>query len=161
MLSTQEPADVVRAVAQGVSRLVAGQLTPDQRERQLDELATLYAEQTDVRHPLAPLGDTPLRSRGELRAHFARAGSQTGGAERFEPADMTVHRTSDPELVIFEFAYVGSAHDEPFRLPCIFVVRVRDGQIVESRDYSDHVGLARTFGRLDALVDQLSDVRRG
>lgn len=161
MVATSDPADVVRAVAAGVSRLVAGRLSPEEREKQLDDLADLYAEHTDVRHPLAPLGDTPLTSRAELRAHFAGAGSQTSGAERFEPADMTVHRTSDPELVIFEFAYVGSAHDEPFELPCIFVVRVRDGRIVESRDYNDHLGLARTFGRLDALTDQLRKARLG
>jgi ketosteroid isomerase-like protein len=40
-------------------------------------------------------------------------------------------------------------------VPCIFVVRVRDGQIVESRDYGDHVGLARAFGRLETLADAL------
>jgi hypothetical protein len=49
-----DPADVVRAVADGVSRLVAGRLTPAERDRQLDSLAELYADDTDVRHPLAP-----------------------------------------------------------------------------------------------------------
>jgi ketosteroid isomerase-like protein len=34
-------------------------------------------------------------------------------------------------------------------------VRVRDGCIVESRDYSDHLGLARVFGRIDALAERL------
>ncbi len=56
-----------------------------------------------------------------------------------------VHKTGDPEVVIVEFRYQGSANSRPFDLQCIFVVRVRDGPIIESRDYSDHVAFARAF----------------
>ncbi len=157
MLPTTDPADVVHAVAAGVSRLVSGGLSPEQRERQLDDLANLYAEHTDVRHPLAPLGDTPLRTRAELRAHFANSGGRTAGPVQFEPTNAIVHVTADPELVIFEFNYAVEANGRTFELPCIFVVRVRNGQIVESRDYGDHIGLARTFGRLDDLIDRLHE----
>jgi len=149
------PADVVRAVATGVSALIAGQLTEQQKQAQLDHLASLYAEHTDVRHPLAPLVDTPLRTRAELRRHFAEGPGRAQGAERFEAVGQ-VHETSDPEVVIFEFSYVGSANGRPFSLPCIFVTRVRDGVIVESRDYADHVGLARAFGRLNNLATALA-----
>lgn len=41
-------------------------------------------------------------------------------------------------------------------MPWIFAVRVRGGQIVESRDYADPIGLARVFGNLDALTAQLT-----
>ncbi|MGW1738430.1 nuclear transport factor 2 family protein [Nocardia sp. NPDC001965] len=149
------PADVVRAVAAGVSRLVSGNLTEQQKQAQLDHLAGLYAEQTDVRHPFAPLGDTPLRSRARIRNHFAEGPARTAGVERFEPTGQ-VYETADPEVVVYEFSYVGSANDRPFSIPCIFVVRVRDGRIVESRDYSDHVGFARAFGRLDDLATALA-----
>jgi hypothetical protein len=40
-------------------------------------------------------------------------------------------------------------------MPGIFVIRVRDGQIVSSRDYLDHLGMARLLGRLDELVAAL------
>jgi ketosteroid isomerase-like protein len=40
-------------------------------------------------------------------------------------------------------------------VPCVFVLRVRDGLIVESRDYIDHVGMARARGLLDDLVGVL------
>jgi ketosteroid isomerase-like protein len=151
---TPTPADVIRRVAAGVSRVIAGQLTDEQRETQLDELADLYAEHTDVRHPFAPLGDTPLRTRAELRQHFADGPARTRGAERFDAVGQ-VHQTADPEVVVHEFSYVGSVNGRPFTVPCIFVARVRDGVIVESRDYGDHIGLARVFGRLDDLATAL------
>ena len=149
------PADVVRAVTAGVSRLIAGNLTEREKQAQLDHLASLYAEHTDVRHPFAPLGDTPLRTRAELRRHFADALAQVPGPDRFEPVGQ-VHETADPEVVIFEFSYVGSANGRPFTVPCIFVTRVRDGVIVESRDYGDHVGMARAFSRLNNLATALA-----
>jgi uncharacterized protein len=150
------PADVAQAVAVGVSRLVAGDLNEQQRQAQLDQLAGMYAEHTDVRHPFAPLGDTPLRTRAELREHFAASADRTLGVEKFEPTDTVVHETADPEVVIVEFRYIGSANGRPFDLPCIFVIRVRNGVIIESRDYGHHVALARAFGRLDDLASALT-----
>jgi ketosteroid isomerase-like protein len=155
MSQPSTPEAVVRAVAAGVGALVAGNLTGAEREAQLDRLAALYAEHTDVRHPLAPLGDTPLTTRAELRRHFAEAPIGGRDIERFEPVGQ-VHTTADPELVVFEFRYEGSANGKAFALPCVFLVRVRDGVIVESRDYGDHIGLARIFGRLPALAAALS-----
>jgi len=150
------PEDVVRTLVRGVSRLRGPGLDPDERERVLDELAGLYAEQTDVRHPFAPLGDRPLRSRAELRAHFAARGEPPAGLERWEAVDVVVHRTADPEVVVQEFRYAGRVHGQEFAVPLIFVTRVRDGLIVESRDYADHVGLARAFGHLPELASALA-----
>jgi uncharacterized protein len=150
------PADVVLAVAAGSSRLVAGSLDRQGKNDQVDRLADLYADRTDVRHPFAPLGDNPLLSRAELRRHFAAGPAQTEGVKAFEPTGTLVHQTADPEVVIVEYRYVGSTEDRVFDLPCIFVVRVREGVIVESRDYVDHVGLARAFGRLGDLATALA-----
>jgi ketosteroid isomerase-like protein/uncharacterized glyoxalase superfamily protein PhnB len=149
-------ADVVRAVATEVGRLIAGGLTPEEQEEQLDRLAAFYAERTDVRHPMAPIVGSPLRTRAELREHFARAAAQLSGIERFETVDAVVHTTGDPEVVIFEFGYAISAGGHEFTVPNIYVVRVRDGQIVQSRDYTDHVAMARGLGRLDALIARLT-----
>lgn len=149
------PEQVVRAVAAGVGALNTGHLTEQEREAQLDQLANLYAEHTDVRHPLAPLGDTPLRTRAELRRHFAQGTIPMPGLERFEAVGR-VHQTADPEVVVFEFCYEGAVYGRGFAVPCIFVTRVRDGVIVESRDYADHVGFARAFGRLAGLATALA-----
>jgi ketosteroid isomerase-like protein len=150
-----DPGEVVRAVAAGVSRLVAGGLTPAEREQQLDQLAEFYAEATDVRHPFDPTGDVPLRTRAELRRHFAAA--RLDGVEQFAPVDAVVHATGDPEVVVFEFSYAISAQGRSFTVPCIFVMRVRHGQIVESRDYAHHVAMARGLGHLDGLISALAN----
>jgi ketosteroid isomerase-like protein/uncharacterized glyoxalase superfamily protein PhnB len=153
--AARTPEDTVRAVAAGVCRLVRGGLTAAEEAAQIDELAACYAEQTDVRHPLHPLGDTPLLSRAAVREHFA-AGGPPVGVERYDVIDDHVFVTPDPEVVIFEFRYAGVVGGRAFTLPCVFVVRVRDGEIVESRDYADHVGGARAFGRLRALAAALT-----
>jgi ketosteroid isomerase-like protein len=161
MTNARTPEDVVRAVGRGVGRLVTGGLTEQEREQVLDELAGLYGEETDVRHPFALFGDTPLRTRAELRRHFAEGAGRTPAVESFAPADVVVHRTADPEVVVEEFRYEGRVNGRPFSLPCIFVVRVRDGVIVESRDYTNPVGLARAFGRVGEVAAALADSATG
>jgi ketosteroid isomerase-like protein len=113
----------------------------------------LYAEQTDVRHPMAPGGDHPLLSRDALREHFTGTGPAVAQTIEFQPDNIRIHQTADPEVIVAEFEYAGfrPADGATFRVPCIFVLRVRDGQIVESRDYVDHVAMARARGTLDQL----------
>ncbi|MEV0136037.1 nuclear transport factor 2 family protein [Dactylosporangium sp. NPDC050688] len=121
-------------------------------EGRWEELPDLYAEHTHVVHPFDPLRAPALRTRDELREHFR----PTGAGPRLHrwPDGITIHDTTDPEVIVAEFAYRGTVAGtgEPFALPGIFVLRVRDGRIVESRDYFDHVTAARIRGRLDDLV---------
>jgi uncharacterized protein len=120
-------------------------------EGRWDELPELYADQTFVEHPFSPTGDQPLRTRDELREHFS-AGKRLPPL-RQEPANITVHETADPEVIVAEFEYRGTVESgESFRVPCVFVLRVRDGKIIASRDYIDHISSARRRGLLDELV---------
>ena len=123
-------------------------------ERRVADLPRLYAERTNVTHPFDPFGAPPLRTRDELRAHFA-GGAESDERARFHPANITIHDTRDPEVIVAEFAYQSdvSATGEPFAIPCIFVLRVHNGEIVESHDYIDPVRSAQAHGRLDALSD--------
>ncbi len=116
------------------------------------DLPDLYAEQTHVVHPFDPFRGAALRTRAELREHFGP--TDTGPRLRRRPANITIHETTDPEVIVAEFEYQGTVADtgEPFALPGIFVLRVRDGEIVESRDYFDHVTAARVRGQLDTLI---------
>lgn len=143
------PAEVARALLDGVCRLVSGDST------QVERLAGLYAEDTLVLHPMAPTGIPPLRTRDQLRRHFA-GGPGRAGVDRFEAVDVTVHETTDPEVVIAEFRYAATRAGTTRSVPCVFVLRVRDGLIVESHDYADHVAMARSAGRLDELAAELA-----
>lgn len=104
-----------------------------------EELPFLYAEDTVVAHPMSGVSE-PLVGREALRRHFAAAGPL--GLE-MTAEGLVVHETADPEVVIGEFTYVGRVvpTGREFRIPNIFVLRVRHGLIVESRDYADHPAL--------------------
>jgi ketosteroid isomerase-like protein len=144
MTESLSPSEVFLALVNGVA------------EGRWEELPGLYAEQTHVVHPFDPLRPAALRTREELREHFAPAGP--GPAPRHRAArrvgNVTIHQTTDPEVIVAEFEYQGTVAGtgEPYALPGIFVLRVRDGEIVSSRDYFDHLTAARVRGQLDALI---------
>lgn len=140
MAQPLSPRDVFLALVNGVA------------EGRWDQLPDLYAEQTHVVHPFDPVRGPALRTRDELREHFRPTGA--GPLLHRRAANITIHETTDPEVIIAEFEYQGTVADtgEPFALPGIFVLRVRNGEIVSSRDYFDHVTAARVRGRLDALL---------
>jgi uncharacterized protein len=138
---TRSPREVFLALVDGVA------------QGRWEELPALYAEQTHVVHPFDPLRAPALRTRDELREHFRPTGH--GPTPRRRAAGITIHETADPEVIVAEFEYRGTVAEtgEEFALPGIFVLRVRDGEIVSSRDYFDHLTAARIRGRLDAVVE--------
>ena len=145
MPSAATPREVFHALIEGVA---AGRR---------DELPHLYGEQTHVVHPFDPFRAPPLRSRTELAAHFAAGGAATAQLER-RPVNIVVHETSDPEVIVGEFEYqCTSPATGEFRIPCIFVLRVRDGEIVESRDYIDPLARPRAYGTVEELSDALRE----
>ena len=129
-------------------------------EERWADVVDLYAEQTDVAHPFHPLGAPPLLSREALREHFA-GGPQPyrGPTLRRQPTRINVHETTDPEVIVAEFQYEGTVVEtgEPFAIPAVFVMRVRDGKIVESRDYLDHLRSAAARGMLGEVLDAVRD----
>jgi ketosteroid isomerase-like protein len=107
-------------------------------ERRLDALPHMYAEDAVVVHPFA-MPPAPLEGREALREHFTRNFARMEGVE-FTARNVVVHETTDPEVVITEFDYEVRVpeKDRVFVVPNIFVMRIRDGRIVESRDYAHH-----------------------
>ncbi|MEU6749439.1 nuclear transport factor 2 family protein [Spirillospora sp. NPDC046719] len=104
--------------------------------RRPDGLPQLYAEDAVVVHPFARPASR-LEGREALREHFARLETL--------PVEMTarnvvVHQTADPEVIVAEFEYAGRNTEtgRDFVVPNVFVLRVRHGRIVESRDYAHH-----------------------
>jgi ketosteroid isomerase-like protein len=139
----RSPVEVFERLVAGVCRLVAGDAD------QVSELVALYAEPTRVEHPMSPRGIPPLLSRDDLRRHFSAAGIGPTPITDYRASDVVVHETADPEVIVVEFRYLGTVDGRAFQVPCVFVTRVRDGLIVESRDYIDSAELREA---LDAPV---------
>jgi uncharacterized protein len=143
MAQPRSPREVFLALVTGIA------------DGNLDGLPELYAEQIDVVHPFDPLHGAPLRSREELRQRMSQAAAAP--RPRRQVGNVTIHETTDPEVIVAEFEYQGTTDaGEPYALPAIFVMRVRDGEIVSSRDYHDHLASARVAGRLADLFAALS-----
>lgn len=116
----------------------------------------LYAEEIDVVHPFDPLHEAPLRSRAEMRARIPEG--TVVPRHRDRPEIRAIHETADPEVIVAEFAYqkTHAVTGEPVSQPAIFVMRVRNGEIVSSRDYHDHILQARLRGQLGDLFAKLT-----
>lgn len=106
-------------------------------------LHELYAEDTVVEMPFALPAPVRIHGRDEVREHFAGNGELRISLK----ADaVRVHETADPEVIIAEFDYDGHVAGTDFRVANIQVLRVREGLILESRDYHNHAVLADVVG---------------
>jgi len=144
MSDDARPADVVARLLAGIS------------EGRWHELAALYAPDAVAEQPLMAPRPGRVSGRDQIRAHFAAAAA---GPLRLRARRVVVHVTSDPEVVIAEFDYEvhHSITDRTMTAANVQVVRVRDGQIVETRDYHDHLRLAAVAGRVGELAAAFSD----
>jgi uncharacterized protein len=141
MAQVRSPRDVFLTLVNGIA------------EGNMDGLPELYAEETNV---VDPLRGAPVRSRDELRERMEQVGARP--RQRRQVGNVTIHETTDPEVIVAEFEYQGTSPStgEPYALPAIFVLRVRNGEIVSSRDYHDHLASARVSGRLGELFAAVS-----
>jgi ketosteroid isomerase-like protein len=136
---TAAPREVFERLSRGIS------------EGRWTELADLYAEDAVVEHPLRPSAGSRLVGRRVIADHFAAA-----ARIELHARDVVVHETTDPEVIVAEFTYDGSA-GRAFTSANIQVLRVRDGLILHSRDYHDHLRIAAATGGLDELAKAYED----
>jgi ketosteroid isomerase-like protein len=136
-------------------REVFAQLLDGVTSRALADLHTLYAEDAVVEHPFATSAARRLEGREAIRQHFAAGASIP---LEMRASNIVIHDTADPELIVAEFDYHGrvTSTSRTFAVPNIFVIRVRDGKIVSSRDYVNHLALAAALDRLPQLVEAIS-----
>lgn len=135
--TTKTPAEVVRAVMDCASQMI---MNDSAAERRLIEarLSELYAEPTYVLHPMHP-EIPPLVTHHDFLRHsavIAERLERTGRPDSHRAANVVIHATTDPELVVTEFHYETVQNGTTMITPCIWVTRVRDGHIVEARDYN-------------------------
>ncbi|MGW6689164.1 nuclear transport factor 2 family protein [Streptomyces sp. NPDC054961] len=119
------------------------------------ELAELYAEDAVVETVFEPVGPRRTEGRAALRERFAAVAA--GSPVELTPANVVVRETDDPEVVVAEWDYQvrHRATGRTFEAANIQVLRVRDGLIVSSRDFHDHLALAVAGGGLPHLVAAL------
>ncbi len=143
MFDPASPCRVLESLLQGIS------------DERWNDLADLYAEDAVVEMPFAPSGPMRLQGREAVRAHFAAAAE---GPLKLQASNVVVHDTGDPEMVIAEFDYHGqvTTTGRSFRVSNILVLRVRDSQIVSSRDYHNHLAIAAALGQLQELLSSLT-----
>ncbi|GAA2020496.1 nuclear transport factor 2 family protein [Catenulispora yoronensis] len=116
-----------------------------------DDLADLYAEDVLISNPFSPDG-VPDESRGNAQLRTRMKTFQKYLAYD-EVRNVTVHETADPQVVVVEFTLAGRLvpTGQTFELTSVNVIRVVDGLIAESRDYSDGRRVAALFEQIQAV----------
>lgn len=143
MPETPSPREVFHKLLDGIT---AGRFS---------DLAELYAEDAVVETVFEPVGPRRFEGRAVLGARFA----EVAALSPFELSsrNVLIRETDDPEVIVAEWDY--RVHHRTtgrtFEAANIQVLRVRDGLIVGSRDFHDHLALAVGGGGLPQLVAAL------
>ncbi len=111
--------------------------------------ADCFASDGILELPFAPPG-MPKRVAGRnairrlLEPSYRAA--RDAGRKIIEYRDTRIHDTGDPEVVVVEFTLLGQTADgSRYEFPFIQVLRVRNGEIVEMRDYFDSLALTKSL----------------
>jgi ketosteroid isomerase-like protein len=104
------------------------------------DLISEYADDAVVHQPFARPEPVTLRGRDEIARHLAMGAALP---ITFAVKNVTVHETGDPEVFIAEYDYEVhvTTTGRTATVANIQLFRVRDGLIVESHDYHNHVAL--------------------
>jgi ketosteroid isomerase-like protein len=114
--------------------------------------AGLWAVDGTVEFPFASDG-YPQRLEGRAAvAEYVR--DFTDHIDMHAITNRTVHQTIDPDVVVVELEVDGTAvrTGRPYRLRYIWVMTVRDGEIVGFRDYWSPLAAAEALGGADGLT---------
>jgi ketosteroid isomerase-like protein len=126
----------------------------DRIDRDANSFVEMMAENGVMEFPYAPIG---LPARLDGRAAIARHLENVGGMIAFDRmGEPTIHPSTDPDVVIIEFAGFGRGvtTGEPYDQSYISVICTAGGRIVHYRDYWNPLVLLHAT-RGTALVDSL------
>ncbi|MGW3208693.1 nuclear transport factor 2 family protein [Streptomyces sp. NPDC001135] len=143
MSATVSPRDVFLKLLGGIT---AGRLP---------ELAELYSEDAVVETAFEPVGPRRFEGRNALRKRFAEVAAHS--PLELHATNVVIRETDDPEVVVAEWDYQvhHRSTGRAFESANIQVLRVRDGLIVHSRDFHDHLAFIVAGGNLPQLVTAL------
>ncbi|KPI10495.1 protein of unknown function DUF1486 [Actinobacteria bacterium OK074] len=118
------------------------------RDKSADDLADLYAVDAVHEFPFSTPNFPPrFEGREAVRAGY-RAAWGASPVRVADIADVTVHETADPAVIVAEQVVVGElpSREGTFTVPGLLVLRVEGGLITRCRDYMDGLGVARALG---------------
>lgn len=127
-------------------------------------METYYADDFEVIVPFALPEPTVLKGRDHILGLVRQAEAAQGGKpprmyQNLEVRDLKIYETSDPGVVIAQWIYRSHIGDKIVDNDNIIVVTVRNGKIVQSRDYHDSVRRAlangaanRTIGTIKGMI---------
>ncbi|MFE6049406.1 nuclear transport factor 2 family protein [Kitasatospora sp. NPDC056446] len=143
MSETLSPREVFTELLEGIT------------EGRFSELAALYAEDTVVETVFQPVGPRRFEGRAVVEKRFAEIGEHL--PVDLQAENVVVRETDDPEVIVAEFDYRVHHRATGRRVVVsnVLILRVRDGLIVQSRDYHDHLALVVVGGGLRGLVETL------
>lgn len=139
------PSDVVKSVIRHFSR------------GEMAEGAKYYADDVEVAVQFA-LPERVIFHKDKFDQPFGQTDKPFGRSPMYqgiEVRDLIVHQTLDPNVVIAEWTYATPRDGGEVLNYNIIVVEVRDGKIVRSRDYHNHVMRAVADRTAGTLLDQL------
>ena len=114
-------------------------------DKSADALADLYAEDAVHEIPFAVPGFPPrFEGREAVRAAYGAMWEKSPVViERVD--SLAVYQATDPEVAVVEQLTIGSVGPggPQFSMPSLLVLRVRNGLIVQCRDYMDGLTLSR------------------
>lgn len=120
-----------------------------------ESFSDMCAEDVQFEAPYAPGGSKRISGRAEVANYMPVVPEFFSIDELVETAQ---YRSTDPEVVILEFYArngVGVKTGLPYDQKYINVVRVRDGKIVEYRDYWNPSTVLDAAGGADALPENV------
>ncbi len=120
-----------------------------------DSFSDMCAENVDFEAPYAPGGAKRIFGREEVAKYMPVVPEFFSIDELVETAQ---YRSTDPEVVILEFYArngVGVKTGLPYDQKYINVIRVRDGKIVQYRDYWNPSVVLEAAGGAEALPENV------
>jgi len=136
-------------------RVVFDRLIGGISDRRWQGLHELYDPEALVEYPFALPAPARLEGRAAIRRYFAAVARMP---LELRARNITVHQTGDPEVIVGEWDYDGlvTTTGRSFQISNIQVSKVRDGQILASRDYHNHLVLAEVLGQLPTVLAALT-----
>jgi uncharacterized protein len=145
-------------MAERTAREVTEAMVASLERMDLNGFADLFAEDAVFEYPFGwPGAPSRFTDRETLREHLVATRADVPSRLTIDVMHAVLHETTDPEVVVVELEVEGTRNTgEAVRFASgVGVVRVRGGEVVHYRDYTNPVGAARALGRLAQLAAAL------